>query len=180
MGRAAPIAQGRIRRAALALAIVAPLVATGCGGDDDLGPLADPCTLLSSDDIRSVTDVELTPSLVQDSQSNDQAICVWLVPSDGGSDDPAPVDEAPSVTVLVGYDDFGRRRDNTRDERGLEIEDASVDGADKAFIASGQGVLGLEHGPHYVEVKVKDTPIDDQTLIGLGAAAVQQLEADGQ
>jgi hypothetical protein len=160
---------------------IALLVAVGgaCSGDDgESADLGDPCTLLSADDVAQVTDVELTAEPVENTTETGQALCVWLwrAPPESvpGATD---VQDAPSVSVRISTDDPADRRAWAEEERGIDTMDASVAGAERAYIAPGAGWIGMVVGDHYLEVRSTGGDIDDDELVALGATVVTNFTA---
>lgn len=160
-------------RAALVVATCLPFLA-GCGGDEATGDRATstsdvvragPCGILTADELRHATGLELTAQPVETTTTPNQEVsCVWR------SDSPPATVE---VWISRRGEDYDRRREAIEETHG-DVVDIVVPEAEEAFVADSGSIVGLADGDAYAEITfIYDTEeLGDRTrqIAGLAAA----------
>ncbi|MBN2177265.1 MAG: hypothetical protein JW722_06370 [Demequinaceae bacterium] len=149
--------------AALALS----LVLVGCsssgaapdGPGPAAGPIPDPCALLDSTQIETITGVSFQEGVFNTDLSTDfQSICDWH-PMDGAF---------PLVQVLVspGASTVAAQRESAESIMGATV-DVSVTGGDNAYTVAGGSILGMTVDDYFVQVAFMTSDLYDvSTMTG--------------
>lgn len=127
----------------------------GEDGDDGGEPAAaDPCALLTTEDLATVTGVEFAEGVFNEDLSvNTQAICDWV------SDSPfatAQVLIIPDATLFAG------NRSSAEEFLG-GVTDIDVPGAEAAYVVEGGNVVGMAVGDNFLQVAFVPSGPEDVT-----------------
>ena len=180
----------RVRSRGLLVGVVLAAASSACtGSSDDGGPdggsdgtgtpdtetlvsapdggLADPCALLTVQEIDAATGQSFAPAVPHSDLSTDvQAICDWSV-----------ADGSPStVQVIVSGDVYDSNRVGA-EEAGEELVDVEVAGADDAFSTLSGSIVAMDVDGAFVQVSyITDSTIDlTDVTVELAEAVVGRL-----
>ena len=122
----------------------------------------DPCALLTTDDLATVTGVEFGEGTFNEQLSaGGNQICDWLA-----------VEGFDAVQVLIHPD--AAAFEQTRESAAVEVVDIDVPGADDAYILEG-GIVGMASGDVFLQVSYLASGDTSEPATALAEIAVGRL-----